>query len=203
MRSSAGSERPVDSIHADGDVKYFAYSPDAFSLTEFMSPEECSAFIELGETLGFDDAPISTASAQVLMSEVRNNSRAMVDDPDLAYDLWRRIKEYVPQEIGGWRPIGLNERFRFYRYDQHQIFRWHRDGRFARNDREGSRYTLMVYLNDDFEGGFTDFRSFKVYPVQGMALCFLHPLLHEGATVTSGRKYVLRTDVMYRVAESS
>ena len=30
-----------------------------------------------------------------------------------------------------------------------------------------------------------------------MALCFVHYLLHEGAEVQSGRKYVMRTDVMY------
>jgi hypothetical protein len=30
-----------------------------------------------------------------------------------------------------------------------------------------------------------------------MALVFVHEQLHEGAAVESGRKYVLRTDVMY------
>jgi hypothetical protein len=30
-----------------------------------------------------------------------------------------------------------------------------------------------------------------------MALVFVHQQLHEGASVGTGRKYVLRTDVMY------
>jgi hypothetical protein len=30
-----------------------------------------------------------------------------------------------------------------------------------------------------------------------MGLLFVHERKHEGAPVTSGRKYVLRTDVMY------
>jgi hypothetical protein len=30
-----------------------------------------------------------------------------------------------------------------------------------------------------------------------MALVFVHRQLHEGALVLQGRKYVLRTDVMY------
>jgi hypothetical protein len=30
-----------------------------------------------------------------------------------------------------------------------------------------------------------------------MALIFEHQILHEGAAVISGRKYVLRSDVMY------
>jgi hypothetical protein len=31
-----------------------------------------------------------------------------------------------------------------------------------------------------------------------MALLFHHPILHRGDPVAVGRKYVLRTDVMYR-----
>jgi hypothetical protein len=61
----------------------------------------------------------------------------------------------------------------------------------------------MVYLNDNFEGGSTDFYHpdhslrLRVQPEQGMALVILHPLLHAGTPVQNGRKYVLRTDVMY------
>ena len=36
-----------------------------------------------------------------------------------------------------------------------------------------------------------------VLPRTGSALIFTHPVLHEGCEVTRGRKYVLRTDVMY------
>ena len=60
----------------------------------------------------------------------------------------------------------------------------------------------MVYLNGDFEGGETTFEisrdPVRVVPRTGMALVFYHRLLHEGAEVLTGRKYVLRSDVMYR-----
>jgi hypothetical protein len=62
----------------------------------------------------------------------------------------------------------------------------------------------MVYLNDDFVGGETKFYlddgtpRLDVKPERGMALVFVHRQLHEGAAVVQGRKYVLRTDVMYR-----
>lgn len=61
----------------------------------------------------------------------------------------------------------------------------------------------MVYLNADVTGGDTKFYDenrklrFAVRPERGMALVFAHLQLHEGAPVSSGRKYVLRTDVMY------
>jgi prolyl 4-hydroxylase len=53
-------------------------------------------------------------------------------------------------------------------------------------------------LNDDFEGGSTDFTHDTVAPERGAGLFFHHPHLHRGAPVTAGRKYVLRTDIMYR-----
>ena len=69
----------------------------------------------------------------------------------------------------------------------------------------------MIYLNDDFEGGSTDFKrtdevpktgmaykEFKVWPKGGMLLLFPHKLMHQGSPVTRGAKYVLRTDVMYK-----
>jgi hypothetical protein len=65
----------------------------------------------------------------------------------------------------------------------------------------------MVYLNSDFSGGETKFygedrqRRVAVRPERGMALVFVHLQLHEGAPVVSGRKYVLRTDVMYTALE--
>jgi prolyl 4-hydroxylase len=63
---------------------------------------------------------------------------------------------------------------------------------------EQSMLTFMLYLNGDFEGGETNFQSgVSVKPETGMVLVFRHALFHEGAAVTSGRKYVLRSDVMF------
>ena len=38
----------------------------------------------------------------------------------------------------------------------------------------------------------------SVQPKEGMALVFLHSIWHEGAVVSSGKQYVLSTDVMYK-----
>jgi prolyl 4-hydroxylase len=76
----------------------------------------------------------------------------------------------------------------------------HADGNFKRLNGERSMLTFMVYLNDDFVGGETVFIETTVKPQRGMALIFHHGLLYEGTSVTSGRKYVLCSDVMYSVA---
>jgi hypothetical protein len=55
----------------------------------------------------------------------------------------------------------------------------------------------MVYLNGGFSGGETNFGEVRVTPETGLGLLFDHYLLHEGTAVISGRKYVLRSDVMY------
>lgn len=164
-----------------------------------MSPEECRERIAWTEGQGYDEAPVTTVRGPVMNPGFRNNTRVMEDDPELAAWLWERLAGLVPAELEGWRAIGLNERFRYYRYEPGQYFRWHMDGAFKRSPFERSLITLMVYLNEGFEGGTTDFDQLgSIQPEEGMALLFEHHVLHQGGTVRSGVKYVLRTDVMYR-----
>lgn len=58
--------------------------------------------------------------------------------------------------------------------------------------------TFIIYLNDDFEQGYTEFAWEKVLPKAGMALVFPHKLSHRATSTVNGTKYVLRTDVMYQ-----
>src|SRR5262249_2229028 len=134
--------------------------------------------------------------------DVRDNARVIVDDLDLAAEWWRRAQAFLPADWFGWRALGVNERFRFYRYDPGQRFAAHTDGYFERDTGERSPFTLMVYLNEGFRGGTTNFFLSRVplvvQPRTGLALVFAHRQLHEGMPVEAGRKYVLRTDVMYQ-----
>ena len=56
----------------------------------------------------------------------------------------------------------------------------------------------MIYLNEDFEGGETLFENAVIVPKTGLALFFVHRLLHKGQPVLEKLKYVLRTDVLYQ-----
>lgn len=179
---------------------YQYISDDIFTVTEFFTPPECAAHIAKAESLGFDAAPINTSFGPRVVQDVRNNTRVMIDDPALAAELWERARDYVPLKLGNWQAVGVNERFRYYRYEAGQQFDWHHDGAFEREDGERSRLTFMIYLNQDFAGGETSFPQLDILPRTGLALFFAHPLLHKGQPVSEGRKYVLRTDVMYRHA---
>jgi prolyl 4-hydroxylase len=173
-----------------------------FVIRDFLSPEECAAHIAATEAVGFRDAPITTSAGFVMRKDIRNNERVILDDVDLADRLYDRARPLLPPTWGRYVLCGLNERFRFYRYGPGQRFAPHYDGYFARDNGEESLLTFMVYLNDDFEGGTTNFLEEKpplvVKPEAGMALVFVHQQLHEGASVLAGQKYVLRSDVMYR-----
>lgn len=171
-----------------------------FVIHGLLSPDECDRLVARSEALGYEAAAVGGE----LMPEVRNNARAFFEDVELAADLWRRAASFVPPTRDGWEACGLHERFRFYRYDMAEQFRPHYDGCVRRGEAEKSKLTFMVYLSDVDEGGGTVFYGsgavprLEVRPRSGNALVFAHTQLHEGAAVRKGRKYVLRTDVMYR-----
>ena len=172
----------------------------------FLSGEECAALIQRSESLRYEPGTV----ADVVIEEVRNNERVIVDDVSLATDFFRRAEPSLPAVIDGQGLVGFNERWRFYRYGAGQTFKPHRDGSFMRiKSWEESQMTFMIYLNDGMVGGETRFFSdmeqafrqrpyLSVQPKRGMALAFIHSIWHEGAMVQSGLKYVLRTDVMYK-----
>jgi predicted 2-oxoglutarate/Fe(II)-dependent dioxygenase YbiX len=175
---------------------------DIFVARQFLSPSECASRIALGEASGFRAAPINTPSGPQLAPELRNNERLIRDDQELARLWWSRCRSLQLPIFGRWRAVGLNERFRFYRYRPGQQFAVHRDGGYRRSADELSWMTLMVYLNEDFDGGETRFyplnaEPLTIRPQTGMALVFMHDRAHEGAPVVLGSKYVLRTDIMY------
>jgi prolyl 4-hydroxylase len=128
-----------------------ALTPLIFVVEDAYSCEECSDWIGFSETHVYDAAPIAQV---VIAPEVRNNTRVVLDDTARAAEIFERLAPHLPTEIEvGWRLCGLNERLRFYRYEVGQRFGWHNDRVFYRSLEEWSRFTLTIYLNDDFEGG--------------------------------------------------
>ncbi len=174
--------------------------PIAFSHDALFDAAACQALIARLEAHGFADAPITTGRGFEMRPDIRNNTRVMFDDPALAAELFARIAPLVPPTMGHHRLCGVNERFRGYRYHPGQRFAPHYDGCFRRSDDEESFLTFMLYLNEGMRGGDTVFHHFgvSVQPRVGRALFFQHAVLHEGATIEAGVKYVVRSDVMYR-----
>jgi prolyl 4-hydroxylase len=180
-------------------MKQKIISETIFTIDDFWSSEECDILISKSEKIGYEPATVNTEKGPRLIQEVRNNNRIIYKDFELAHQLWTKLSPYAPKSIGYSKAIGLNELFRFYKYEPGQVFRRHRDQSYIRGDVEASYYTFMIYLNDDYEGGETIFNEVIIRPKKGSALIFLHDLEHEGSEVRTGIKYVLRTDIMFRL----
>lgn len=177
-----------------------AYTPEIFTLKNFLSPEECTALIEKSEAMGYEEATVDVGhGVQRMIKGVRNNERVLYKEEAYATFIWDRLKPFAPEGTDNRSAVGVNELFRFYKYSPGQRFKMHKDGSFERNRFEASQYTFMIYLNEAYTGGETIFASGEIIrPETGTALVFHHPLRHEGALLTAGVKYVLRTDIMYK-----
>jgi hypothetical protein len=188
-------------------------------LDNILTRNECERLIALAEGKGFEAALVNIGGGrQKMMTDVRNNDRAIIDSPDIMEFCWQRIlaacqdTELLNGPYGpGTHAVGLNERMRILRYDPGTYFAPHCDGCYIRSneagpDRRGERsfVTAQLYLNDGFTGGSTRFlhewdetQFYDVVPKAGSVLLFQHDLYHEGSLLVEGRKYALRTDVMY------
>lgn len=200
------------SIHRE-DI---AEVPGVFLLHDVLSDEECHRFVALSDVLGYhDDAPVS------LPRRIRHNHNFnWVVDESVDSPIWRRCKDFFsPSTYTSLRPRGLNARFRFYRYGVGDYFAPHTDGVWPGSrvidgqlvpDAYGDRFsemTMLLFLTDGYEGGRTQFQIRQntiesVTTPKGAALCFPHGThpqhcIHAGEEVTSGLKYIIRTDVLY------
>ncbi|WP_299107495.1 2OG-Fe(II) oxygenase [uncultured Tenacibaculum sp.] len=180
-------------------MKKIDLHPEVFLIEDFLSQEECNNYLQHYENKHFEEAKISIHGEQIMNKGVRNNDRYIFFDKNLAENIWLKIKEFLPEEVGFYKALDLNEMFRVYKYSKGQRFKMHIDGSYKRNLNEESLFSFLIYLNDDFDGGETEFRKlFTVTPQKGTALVFRHRLKHEGKEIISGVKYVLRTDIMYK-----
>ncbi|MFZ4931693.1 2OG-Fe(II) oxygenase [Chryseobacterium sp. Mn2064] len=177
--------------------------PQIFLIESFLTDTECDQYISLSQEKVFEEAKINAFGRQLMNKGIRNNDRLMIFDSNMAEELFEKAATFLPKEHEEYSLKDFNEMFRVYKYAPRQQFKMHRDGSYIRNENEKSFYTFLIYLNDDFEGGETEFENlFTVAPKKGTALVFYHPLRHEGKTLISGLKYVLRTDVMYSLTKS-
>lgn len=167
-------------------------------IDNFFSEEECQDMINFGEESGFELSKIRTSKGDIIREDIRNNGRVIIKDEGvISDDLFERVKDELPEVIDGWKLKGLNEQVKIYKYTKGQQFKMHRDAPYVRNGNERSWLTLMVYLNEGFEGGDTFFMDGQIKPKTGDCLIFWQDQLHAGMEVTEGVKYAIRTDVMY------
>eukprot|EP01065_Artemidia_motanka_P029855 TRINITY_DN3591_c0_g1_i1.p1 TRINITY_DN3591_c0_g1~~TRINITY_DN3591_c0_g1_i1.p1 ORF type:complete len:193 (+),score=54.37 TRINITY_DN3591_c0_g1_i1:54-632(+) len=169
-----------------------------WTLRELLSADECRTIIEdQTEDMSVKFYPPTRESTGRLCM------RRVFDDEELA----RRIEDRLPgvrPEIGGWRYVGVHKSFTIVRYEPEHFFGLHTDHRSDVDRRRRTQLTLMIYMNDDFEGGDTRFATdpeIRIRPETGLALMFVQGtearLPHEGCPITAGQKHILRTSLVF------
>ncbi|TGD72983.1 2OG-Fe(II) oxygenase [Mangrovimicrobium sediminis] len=168
--ANRGANPAALAAHAPGSVVRVPVAgvPGAFQLHGVLAPAECQRLVELSETLGYlPDAAVS------LPRNVRHNDNVVwiADDTTHAL-LWQRVADCCRDEeglFGGDAGVGVNQRFRFYRYGEGDYFQPHTDGDWPGSrvidgqlvtnsfDDRYSRMTFLIFLNEDFDGGATRF----------------------------------------------
>ena len=146
--------------------------PGAFQLLDVLTKDECDSLIKTTDSLGYtEDASVS------LPRSVRHNENFVWVVDDSTHDIiWERCKTFMQDDqhiFAGKKPLGLNKRFRFYKYAEGDFFRPHTDGawpgssiidRRLINDAYPDRFsqmTFLILLSEDFTGGETVFYVHK------------------------------------------
>jgi hypothetical protein len=156
-------------------------------IDNFLSPKECSDYITLIDTIRL------SKDKHVPFTNNASNFNHKYVDLVLSEHFYKKLIDKWPSA----EPIGPNNLIMISRYNAGENFGIHTDtGLFYdKLNRIKTRYTMLIYLNDDFTGGNTVFydTSFNVtrvvVPKKGSCLVFDIDLWHEGREILNGNKY--------------
>ena len=180
-------------------------SPKIVLFMDFLSPEECETVLkqpfefERSKTAGVADIPSKE-------NDIRT-SESYYDNDGSLFFIKQRIRNLLAQIEPKYEqmPYENYEMLQIQKYTKDQTYGYHYDcinlpgsKTRVRNDRIS---TFLVYLNDDFEGGETDFNflGITIKPKKGMALFFEYwkddlekiKSKHAGFPVKEGEKWII------------
>lgn len=171
-------------------------------IDDFLTFDECSKLIAYIEQHNAK-SKVSTAKGDVYEKTSRTSSTCNLPMGD---ETVKQVAKKIAKEVG--RDLKFMENLQGQKYQQNEYFRahhdWFHDGEpyNANCLHSGNRTeTLMIYLNDGFEGGTTNFHKlqFEGIPKRGRAIYWTNlkdgkgdpDAIHEGSDVTSGTKYII------------
>ena len=176
--------------------------PGIFALTSVFTKAECQLFIQSALACGLVKDDATDEESMEYCEICMYNS--------VVENIWQRIRDHFPADDedtaaiattsetkeGGndddnknvvyhWLPVGINPRFRIFKYDDKSVYRRHLDGAWpcgaldertnefivdtnalrlkntanGENHHRATRLTFLIYLTDTFRGGETTFYS--------------------------------------------
>lgn len=176
-----------------------------FEIDSFLSPEECDRIVQIAKEKGVVDSTIiDDRGTRVLDLFTRKSKQTWLkdaDDPMVA-----QVSQWVADITD--LPVAHQEDLQVVSYPEGGYYNAHFDASFHpdvipnMNRGCGPRlYTFLIYLNDDFEGGETDFpeAGVCVKPKKGKAILFqnidnhqdlIPESMHAGCPVVNGTKWI-------------
>lgn len=168
---------------------------DVLIKDNFISPLTCEAIIDEANAQGFEKSQVIKEGQNVHDDYSRSSSTVWFKDTWHISDLLhKQVPEIKKLKVEGWQLL---------RYNTTEEFKAHFD---CLNREKDRLFTALIYLNDNFEGGETQFvnKNLTITPLQGRLILWKNlssgkcdPLsLHAGNPVKSGTKYILVTWIL-------
>lgn len=171
-------------------------------IERFLSDDECDKLISMIQSNNQKSTVVLGGTNKSGYDSSRTSSTSNLAQTDLVKDVKQRIANKLNLRVN------QGESLQGQLYNEGEYFKPHNDwfgfeAMKTHGQVGGQRtHTLMIYLNDDFEGGETNFpnKSISVAPKKGKAVWWRNTLdsgqgdpksLHEGSTVTKGSKYII------------
>ena len=88
---------------------------DIFTVSNIFDGAECLELVARAESIGFEAASVRTPSGPKMMTHIRNNDRVVFNDVQLADEMWKRIRSFLPV-LDGQSACGVDSQLRIYRY---------------------------------------------------------------------------------------
>jgi prolyl 4-hydroxylase len=188
--------------HASGDYK-------VLEIRGLLTPQECDEIIAYAQQKGMYESDVlsyGSSSGTEVMDQYRKSKTAWMTDDENPIAM--RLALYSEQITG--LPRENQEMLQVAFYEKDGKFNEHfdacvfEDKSFCdkmNNNAGQRRSTLLIYLNDDFEGGETEFVNIglTVKPEKGKAILFwntdeneniIQESKHRGNPVLSGQKWI-------------
>ena len=129
-------------------------------------------------------------------------------DPTHSALIFSRIKHLLPENYLDrkgieWTLSGISDYIDYAHIKENEMIGLHSDKGSVFEPRENrySKFTLLTYLTDEFEGGETvyylDEKKIEIKPETNKTILFDIELFHEGRKLLEGNKIWLKTDLIY------
>ncbi|AYV80634.1 MAG: hypothetical protein Harvfovirus3_79 [Harvfovirus sp.] len=163
------------------------------TMDNFLTDTECARYIDL----------INNSRNVKKFTTVSNFKNAVYVDQATSDLLYDRLKQIIPID-NQLNIVTNNNLIAFGCYQPGQEFGIHTDtGLYYNKEKHlATRYTLLIYLNDNFDGGQTTFYDSalnelcSIIPKKGLALLFDIDLAHKGNKVLNNCKYWIGIEII-------